>query len=192
MSAGPEASRRRRRTEGGPAPDDGPPSDPVAVARQICLQQLERAPRTRAELRETLRTRGIPDDAAEQVLARFADVGLVDDALFAQLWVTSRSRGRGLARRALTHELRRKGVADETVQVAVDELTPEQELATARALVARRLPATRGLAPEARVRRLAGLLARKGYPAATAYQVVREALAEEGLDPDLLPESGAE
>ena len=183
--------RRSRPVAPAGDPPEGSPADPVAVARRICLEQLERAPRTRAELRAVLRARGVPDEAVDEVLARFGDVGLVDDALFAQMWVSSRSRGRGLARRALAHELRRKGVADETVREAVDELTDDDELATARALVARRLPATRGLAPEARVRRLAGLLARKGYPAGTSFRVVREALAQEGLDPGVVPQESA-
>ena len=168
-------------------------ADPEAVARRICLQQLERAPRTRAELRAVLARREVPDDVAERVLGRFAEVGLIDDALFAQLWVSSRHRGRGLAGRALSQELRRKGVEDDVVRDAVDELDHELELATARSLVARRLPATRGLAPDARVRRLAGMLARKGYPAGLAFRVVREALADEGVDPEALPEeSGAD
>lgn len=162
-----------------------PPADPVEAARQICLHQLDHAPRTRAELAAVLRRKGVGDEVAEQVLGRFAEVGLIDDAVFAQLWVTSRHRGKGLARRALTQELRRKGVADEAVAEAVDGLDPELELATARALVDRRLRTTAGLPTQARVRRLAGMLARKGYPAGTAFRVVKEALAAEGDDTEL-------
>ena len=162
-----------------------PEADPVDVARQICLSQLEHAPRTRAELAAVLARRGVPDEVAEQVLGRLTEVGMIDDALFAEMWVSSRHRGRGLAGRALSQELRRKGVDEELVRDAVDTLDPEQELRTAHELVARRLPATRGLAPDARVRRLAGLLARKGYPAGTAFRVVREALAQEGVEADL-------
>ena len=188
------SSTRRRRPRGGgepPAPRDDRPevdADPESVARSICLAQLEHAPRTRAELAAVLARRGVPDDAAEAVLGRFAEVGLIDDALFARMWVESRHRGRGLARTALRAELRRKGVEDEDVSAAVEELDPDTELATARSLVARRLASTRGLETQARVRRLAGMLARKGYPAATAFRVVREALAEDGDDgevPDL-------
>jgi regulatory protein len=132
-----------------------------------------------------LRRKGIPDDAAEQVLSRFAEVGMIDDALFAQLWVTSRHRGKGLAGRALSQELRRKGVADDQVTEAVATLEPAQELATARALVERRLPSTAGLPTEARVRRLAGMLARKGYSAGLVFRVVKEALAAEGESAEL-------
>ena len=159
--------------------------DPVAVARQVCLDQLAHAPRTRAELAAVLARRGVPDDAAQEVLGRLSEVGMIDDALFASMWVSSRHRGRGLAGRALQQELRRKGVDDGVVREAVGELDADQELQTARQLVARRLPATRGLEPQARVRRLAGMLARKGYPAGTAFRVVREALAAEGADVDL-------
>jgi len=158
----------------------------------VCLDQLAHAPRTRAELAAVLAGRGVPHEAAAQVLARLTEVGMVNDALFAEMWVTSRHRGRGLAGRALSQELRRKGVDDQVVREAVEALGPEQELDRARELVARRLPSTRGLAPEVRVRRLAGLLARKGYPAGTAFGVVRAALADEGVDPALLPELDAE
>lgn len=191
-------SGRRGRSAGRAGADGGPPqhgrpvdaareadADPEQVARQICLRQLEHAPRTRAELAATLSDRGVPDDVAEHVLGRFTEVGLIDDALFAQLWVTSRHRGRGLAGRALGQELRRKGVDDDVVRAAVDGLDDAQQEATARALVDRRLRSTRGVPTDARVRRLAGMLARKGYPAGMAFRVVKEALAQEGEDADL-------
>jgi len=155
------------------------PADPAAVARLICLQMLTAAPRTRAQLASALRRRGVPDEAAEAVLERFADVQLVDDAMFAQAWVDSRHRGRGLARRALAAELRQRGVASEDIQEAVGRLDPEQEAATARALVDRRLPGMQGVAKPARFRRLMGMLARKGYPEGLAYRVVRDALDAE-------------
>ena len=52
--------------------------------------------------------------------------------------------------------------------------------AAARRLIDRKLESTRGLPPEQRTRRLAGLLARKGYPAGLAFRVIREALEAEG------------
>jgi regulatory protein len=154
-------------------------ADPEAVARQICLQLLTTAPRTRAQLATALRRRGVPDEAAAAVLARFAEVGLIDDAMFAKAWVDSRHHGRGLAGRALGAELRQRGVAQDDIQAALRELDPDQELATARELVARRLAATAGMPVPARMRRLTGILARKGYAAGLAYRVVREALEQE-------------
>ena len=154
----------------------GQVDDPEAVARLICLRQLTAAPRTRAQLAETLRRRGVPDDAAEAVLGRFTEVGLIDDATFARAWVESRHYGRGLGRRALAAELNQRGVEREDIQEAVAKLSPETELSTARSLVERRLRATAGLPAQTRLRRLVGMLARKGYPAGLSYRVVREAL----------------
>jgi regulatory protein len=162
--------------------------DPTGYARQVCLDLLAAAPRTRQELAKALAKRGVPAEAAEHVLERFEDVGMVDDVLFASLWVSSRHRGKGLAGRALSQELRRKGVDDEIVREAVTSLDPEQEEQTARALVRRRLPATRALAAEARIRRVAGMLARKGYAPGLAFRIVKEELAAEGSDTPALGE----
>ncbi len=179
--------------------DDTDEADPEAVARLICLRLLTAAPRTQAQLAAALRRRGVPEQAAEAVLGRFAEVKLIDDATFASAWVESRHHGRGLSGRALAAELRDRGVASGDIQAAVARLDPEQEVATARSLVASRLAATRGQPAPARVRRLIGVLARKGYSQALAYRLVREALEQEGVDlagagldlsdaPDDLPE----
>jgi regulatory protein len=160
---------------------DGPAGDPEARAREVCLRLLTLAPRTRAQLADALRKRDIPDEAANEVLGRLADVGLIDDAAFAQAWVESRHYSRGLAGRALSAELKRRGVAADEIRAAIDEhLGPDAEVSAARRLVAGRLAPTRGLPPEQRTRRLAGLLARKGYPAGLAFRVIREALEAEG------------
>jgi regulatory protein len=156
--------------------------DPEAQARQICLRLLTLAPRTQAQLAAALHRRGIPDETAEAVLSRFADVGLIDDAAFARAWVESRHYSRGLSRRSLSAELRRRGVQTEEIREAVDSLDPEQEVATARRLVEQKMAVTRGQPPEARARRVAGTLARKGYPAGLVFRLIKEALEQEGTD----------
>jgi len=160
----------------------GASDDPEARAREVCLQLLTLAPRTRAQLAAALRRRGIPGHVADPMLARFTDAGLIDDAAFARAWVESRHYSRGLAARALSAELRQRGVDDEEIREAVAGLGPDAEVDTARQLVASRLAATRGQRPEARMRRLAGMLARKGYPPGLAFRVIREALEAEGAD----------
>ena len=146
------------------------------MARAVALRQLTSGPRTRAQLAAAMKRRNVPDDVAEAVLDRFEDVSLVDDEEFARQWVTTRHVGRGLARRALSYELRQRGVADDVVKDAVGELTGDDELATARELVRRRAPAMRGDDPARRTRRLAGMLARRGYSGAVAMRAIREEL----------------
>jgi regulatory protein len=197
-SSGARSGRRAgtgRTTEHAAQP--GPPADPAERARQICLRQLAVRPRTRAELATALRRGGISDEIAAQVLDRYGEVGMIDDAAFARAWVSSRHHGRGLARRALASELRQRGVAPDAVGEAVAELDADTEAATARALVERKLRTTTGQ-PEAVFRRLAGMLARKGYPAGLAIRVVKDAMAAqsaeaaefaEWIDPDALADA---
>jgi regulatory protein len=156
--------------------------DPEAAeetARQICLELLSSNPRTRTQLAGALRKRGVPDEVADTILGRFAEVGLIDDGAFARAWVESRHHSRGLAGRMLAAELHQRGVGDEDVQAAVGTLGPDEEVQTARKLVAKRIAASRGRPLPARARQLVGLLARKGYPAGLAYRVVREALEQD-------------
>lgn len=202
MPGGRRGRGRRRRDFGEVTAEDGgalsssraeqgePPGDPVEQARAICLRLLTGTPRTRKQLADALRKRQIPDDAAEEVLSRFEEVGLINDSAFADAWVESRHHGRGLARRALARELRTKGVDSTLIDAAVSRLDSEQEEATARDLVDRKLRATRGLDRDKRLRRLAGMLARKGYPEGMALRVVRQALEEEGEDTEFLPDEG--
>ncbi|QTE01314.1 recombination regulator RecX [Streptomyces cyanogenus] len=195
--SGGRGGRRRRGFGDAPGEDGGAPSsardeqgessgDPAERARAICLRLLTGTPRTRKQLADALRKREIPEDVADEVLERFQEVGLIDDGAFADAWVESRHHGRGLARRALARELRTKGVDSALIDDAVAQLDPEQEEATARELVARKLRATRGLDRDKRIRRLAGMLARKGYSEGMALRVVRQALEEEGEDTEFL------
>ena len=198
---GPLPRGRRKRARAGrlgpDAPDPELPlaeADPVAIAREICLRLLTDRARTRQELAQALERKGVPDEAAAMVLDRFAEVGLVDDAAFAGQWVRSRHTHRGLGRRAIAVELRRKGVAEGVAKEALAEVDPESEDRRARELVDRKLRSMTVGTAEQRAKaahRLVGMLARKGYGAGTAYRVVREALAEHGADADELG-SGAD
>ncbi len=158
--------------------------DPESVARAICLQQLTSRARSRAELAATLRKRGVPDDAAARVLDRFTEVGLIDDAALAQTLAAAQHRERGLAGRAVAAKLRQRGLGDEDVGAAVSAIDSDSERARAVALVRKRLPAVAGLPTPVQQRRLVGLLARKGYSAPLAWDVVGAALRCDPADAD--------
>jgi regulatory protein len=191
VSAGVDAWTRGRRrpaerTTESATEDDrelGPEADHESVARTILLDQLTGRARSRKELADKLASRHVPEEIATPLLDRFEEVGLVDDAAFARLWVESRHRGKGLAPRALAAELRRKGVADELVKEATDEIGPEEQEEAARALVRRKLRSVASLDRDKATRRLVGMLARKGYSAGLAFAIVRDELP--GQDDDL-------
>ncbi len=175
-TGGSRVGRRPRREEPGGHPED-PPGDPESIARSICLKLLTMSPKTRAQLADALAAKGIPDDAAEAVLDRYTEVGLIDDAAFAQAWVSTRQAGRGLATRALAQELHSKGIDKDIAAQALAMVDPTAEEDSARTLVHRRLRSMASLEPHVATRRLLGMLARKGYPSDVSLRVVRESLS---------------
>ncbi|MFC7275260.1 regulatory protein RecX [Paractinoplanes rhizophilus] len=187
----PRGAREDRSEWGGPGEPNGrggrdsrggregaaqPAQSEAERAREICLRQLAVRPRTRSELAKALTRKEISAEVIAEVLDRYDEVGIIDDAAFARAWVSSRHHGRGLARRALANELRQRGVDAEVASEALETLDDEDEAATARALVDRKLRTAHGT-PEAVFRRLVSMLARKGYPAGVAIHAVKDALA---------------
>jgi regulatory protein len=162
------------------APEDdqslGPPGDPEEVARIVCLRMLDRRAYSRAELGTALRKRGVPDEAADRVLDRFTEIGLIDDAALADGYARAQHQERGLAGRAVALKLRRRGIDDDSIRDAVEQIDRDSELDIARTLVERKLRSLGGLDPAVQVRRLVGLLARKGYSPGLAHDVVRQAV----------------
>jgi len=153
-------------------------ADPEQVARTVVLRRLSAAPRTRKDLAEDLGRRGIPTEVIDRVLDRFTEVGLIDDAEYARLWVSSRHRSRGTARQSLRHELRAKGITDDDALEALEAIDDDLERARGLALVRSKLPSTSRLEPAARARRLVSMLMRRGYRQAEAVSIVKEAVAD--------------
>ncbi|GAB4098790.1 regulatory protein RecX [Sinomonas halotolerans] len=175
-----------RETERPPRPEEDPDADPESVARAILLRQLTHGPRSRHQLEGRLRERNVPEELAQMLLDRFEDVGLVNDAEFARLWVRSRAESKSLARSALRRELADKGIRGETAEAALEELGADEEEAAALRLVQRRVRAFDPDDPAARdkeLRRLVGMLARKGHPPGRAFQLAAQVLEESSRHP---------
>src|SRR6266705_2016002 len=126
-----------------PEDEQDRPGDPESVARAICLRLLTQRARSRAELAEALHRRGVPDDAASAVLTRYAEVGLIDDE--------------SLARNVAMGQHQERGLPEHAVESAVALIDQDSEREAACRLVARKLPALRGLPEQTQARRLVGL-----------------------------------
>jgi regulatory protein len=150
-------------------------------ARNLCLRLLTARARTRAELEGQLAKRGYPDDVSKRVLDRLTQVGLIDDADFAEQWVRSRRANAGKGKRALAAELRTKGVNNDVITAALDGIDAGAERQRAEKLVRDRLRREKlGDDDDAKIaRRLVGMLARRGYSQTMAFDVVKDELANE-------------
>lgn len=152
-------------------------------ARNVLLHQLARSAKSTAQLRKILEQREIPSDIAERVIERFTEVGLIDDAAYAETVVNSRRNFKGLAKSAIKRELNEKGLSPELVEAAISEITPEDDFESAKQLAVRRYRQMVHLEKAVRQRRLAGYLQRKGYASNSVFAAIAHAekayLAEE-------------
>lgn len=150
-------------------------------ARALCLRLLTARARTRAELEGQLTKRGYPDDVSTLVLDRLAEVGLVDDAAFAEQWVRSRRDTAGKGKRALAAELRTKGVDGEVISGVLDGIDAAAERTRAEQLVQAKLRRENFAGDDGAkvMRRLVAMLARRGYSQTLACDVVSTEVALE-------------
>lgn len=158
-------------------------ADMAQRAREILLRTLNRAPRSRYELQQRLLDRDISAEVAAEVLDRYEEVGLIDDAEYAAMIVRTRHAERGQARRAIAQELRRRGISPTDAQVALEQVGSDDEIARAQELVARRLESMREMPRDRALRRLIGYLGRRGYSTSQALSVIQPALdaQEDGM-----------
>ncbi len=148
--------------------------DSHAEARNIVLNQLNFMPRSRKELETALAKRNVEPDVAKSVLDRFEEIGMVDDAAYAELLIRSRCNTKRVSRSVLRQQLRQKGVDQEIIEDALLVVSDDDELRMATELVERKARAMSRLEPEVRKRRLFGLLARKGYNTSIALRVIND------------------
>ncbi|MBI3166092.1 MAG: RecX family transcriptional regulator [Anaerolineales bacterium] len=138
-------------------------------AREKAMQQallfLSYRARSEKEIRQNLKKHEYPEDAIEYAMTRLRENRLANDNEFAQAWVENRNTFRPRSRRALTMELRQKGLDEETVKQAVAGID-EEALAYETAL--KRAPRLASLEWSEFRRKLSEHLARRGFP----YSVV--------------------
>jgi regulatory protein len=140
--------------------------DAREVAMQKALRFLGYRARSMQEVRANLEKHEIPDAVIDSTLKRLQENGLLNDQEFAQAWVENRNTFRPRSRRALSMELRRKGLDREIVQKVLDENVNEDALAleAARKYVRK----VQGLEWQDFRQKLGGFLGRRGF----SYDVI--------------------
>lgn len=150
--------------------------DTRGEAHEAALRLLAARPRSGQEIQQRLRQRGFDAETADREVRRLRMAGLTDDAQFADAWVESRQRQAPRSARALTAELRAKGIDRD---IAGDATADVDDEAAAVALARSRAARMTGVDEEARTRRIAGLLQRRGFSYGVIERALR-ALADEG------------
>lgn len=120
----------------------------LEFARQIALRLLDSRSRSEAELWDRLTSRGVPDEICQELIGRFRDVGLVDDAAFADALTQTCVQVNRYGATRIRAELRRRGVAEDVVAEALGQVGYEEELEAALAFARRRSHRLAGLDPQ--------------------------------------------
>ena len=154
------------------------------AAKQVLLRRLSHAPRTRKELAQDLKDKDISDDVANLALERFEEVGLINDQALASNYVSSQHERKGLGKNALRQQLRAKGVSDDVALEAVSQISEDQEFQAAFALACKKIRSLQRDDAKTQLRKIVGVLARKGYSSNLAFRVAKEVITDL---PDGLP-----
>ena len=149
-------------------------------AFRAATRRLARRAMSRQEVDRKLR--GLEFDAAvrERVLARLDELDLLDDAAYARMLVRDTLARRPAGPRLLQQKLMQKGIARDIIDAVIAENTGDQRDQTeaAVALAHKRLRSMARLAPDARRRRLYGVLMRRGFDSDT----IKAAMEQVGED----------
>jgi regulatory protein len=154
------------------------------AAKQVLLRRLSHAPRTRKELAKDLKDKDISDEVANVALDRFEEVGLINDQALASNYVSSQHERKGLGKNALRQQLRAKGVSDDVAQEAISQISDDQEFQAAFALACKKIRSLQKDDAKTQLRKIVGVLARKGYSSNLAFRVAKEVITDL---PDGLP-----
>lgn len=164
--------------------DSAPTETPDEIrdrAEGVLLRKLRGRSLSLAEARTALGgVDGVDESVIEEVVAKFVDLGYLDDEAFAEQLAMSAIERRGQGRRAVVQTLRKRGISREVADAAIAEL-PDDDAERALEFARSKARNVGGKDYDASLRRLAGQLARRGYSSSVSLETARQALAEAGI-----------
>ena len=154
-----------------------------AAVRTRALALLNHRPRSCGELRERLLAADLPTAIVDEVIEDFQRSNLLDDLEFAREWVRQRHSLKGKSRAFLRQELREKHVDSAIIEEALGSIDADDERDVAMRWAVKKARAVKDVPAsyeeyQAALRRVVGVLARRGYSSSLALSVGRDALDE--------------
>lgn len=167
-----------------------PPTDEqntamLKQAKNVANWWLEQYDKSRKEIFDKIKNKGITDEIANQVLDEYEKLGYINDKRFAENFIYSKTTYEKLGKQAIKYKLMQKGVPQNLIEEALNEIEDETLEQNAELLAERKLRSTAKLDPYKRVQNIANHLMRKGYNGSVAFRVAKKAVekeAQEALD----------
>jgi regulatory protein len=144
--------------------------DAVVKAVDYAANLLSYRPRSTKEIRERLLKHSFNDVVADAAIEKLLGLGYLDDRAFARFWIEDRNRFKPLGRRALSFELRNKGIEQAIIQELLEEIVDEGGGAYEAAL--KRVRQMRGTTKREFKQKIGAFLQRRGF----GYEAVNGAL----------------
>ena len=141
------------------------------LAYEAALSALDRAAKTERALTRHLLDRGFLPGPAESAVKRLVRARLIDDAAIAER-LTQAGAASGRSKNALKQKLRAKGVGDDDIDSALEGVSDEDQLISAKKLAVRMFPRYEKLEKRAARAKLSQALARRGF----SWDVIDRAL----------------
>jgi len=165
----------------GETSDSGPEQEDVRErAEALLLRKLRSRSLSISEARSAVReVPGADDVVISDLIDHFVDLGYLNDAVFAEQLVLSAIEKRGEGRRAVANTLFKRGIPRDIADAAIAEM-PDDDAERALEFARSKARSVGGKDDDAALRRLAGQLARRGYPSSVALTAARQALREVG------------
>lgn len=109
----------------------------------ICARQE----RCIADIRRKLRQWKVEEADAERIISSLVKDGFINEQRYATFFVRDRSRINRWGRLKISQALKQKGIPDEAIALALEELQPQTDESTLAGLLARKASTTRAKSP---------------------------------------------
>lgn len=150
----------------------------TAGAKAYALRLLRFRARTEREVRDKLKARKYDASVIDEITGFLKKSSLLDDELFARLWVESRIK-KPYGLRRLRLELESKGVKESIINEALASIKESgREEAALQEFLARKLKTMKETDPIKIKARLYSLLLRRGFPPDSIQQALAEHLPQ--------------
>ncbi len=156
-------------------------AEQIDAAKETILNILSMVAKSRKQLFDRLLEKGYSAEVANVALDRLAEVGIVDDVAFANLWAASRHSSSGLAPYAIKRELMLKGIDEDIIIGALSAFEDDALEARALEIAINKSRTVRG-DRNAKIKKIASAVARKGYNSSVAFKVAKQAVELLGED----------
>jgi regulatory protein len=154
-------------------------SDDERLARvsDTVVRALGRRQLSSAETVELLVAQGAEAGEAEVIVARYRELGYVDDRMLAEVLVERLRSRNNKSKAIIARELAARRIPAEFVSEALSVVDDEEERELAEAAALKRVRQLSSYDDDTAERRLMGFLSRRGYPSPVVREATRVAMA---------------